>query len=107
MKELEHERHLKKKLMEEIKQLRKDVMDQEKEIMDKNNKIYQLEITAIKSHKAEGNRMSKVNRRVDTDDRRGGASRDYAIGLNNSGVVGGQSPSSRRKNFTLMYCCGY
>ena len=42
VKELEHERYMKKKLMEEIKQLRRDVLEQEKEIIEKNNKIYEL-----------------------------------------------------------------
>ena len=42
VKELEHERLSKKKLVEEIKQLRKDVLDQEKIIIEKNEKIYQL-----------------------------------------------------------------
>jgi predicted nucleic acid-binding Zn-ribbon protein len=51
VKELEHERHLKKKLTEEIKQLQRDILDQEKEIINKNNKIYSLEINAIKSSK--------------------------------------------------------
>lgn len=36
VKELEHERFSKKKMVEEIKQLRKDVLDQEKIIIEKN-----------------------------------------------------------------------
>jgi|JI6StandDraft_1071083.scaffolds.fasta_scaffold912398_1 hypothetical protein len=51
VKELEHERYLKKKLTEEIKQLQKDMLNQEKELIAKNNKIYSLEITALKKTK--------------------------------------------------------
>lgn len=40
VKELEHERYLKKKLTDEIKQLQKDMLNQEKELIAKNNKIY-------------------------------------------------------------------
>ena len=42
VKELEHERYLKKKLVEEIKGLQQDNMQQEKDIISKNNKIYAL-----------------------------------------------------------------
>lgn len=51
IKELEHERSIKKKLSEEIRRLQKDIGSLEKEIMAKNSKIYSLEISALKSAK--------------------------------------------------------
>jgi hypothetical protein len=51
IKELEHERSIKKKLSEEIRRLQRDIAALEKEIIAKNSKIYSLEISALKSAK--------------------------------------------------------
>lgn len=48
---MEHERGQKKKLSEQIKLLQNDILSLEREITKKNNKIYSLEINALKNGK--------------------------------------------------------
>ena len=92
VKELEHERFTKKKMVEEIKQLRKDVLDQEKIIIEKNEKIYQLEISAIKGSK----QREKTRSRAHLHERVGAGSREVQE------TPSDRTWSSRRKNFTMM-----
>jgi hypothetical protein len=50
--QLEHEKKIKQRMDHEIKRLNKELVIYEKEIMDKNNKIYILELNAIRSGKS-------------------------------------------------------
>jgi chromosome segregation ATPase len=52
MSELELERNQKRRLNEEIKRMQRETMLLEKEITAKNTKIYELEMTHLKSNRA-------------------------------------------------------
>ncbi len=56
VRELKAERTSKGKITEEMKRLQKEIMKQEKEMLNKNNKIYQLELDILKS---KGNELGK------------------------------------------------
>jgi hypothetical protein len=70
IKELEHERYIKKKMNEESRRLQNNVVELEKEIIAKNNKIYELEINSIKFGKGYNNvsesQARSIGKRLET-----------------------------------------